>query len=285
MYSLKIENTNGEIFELTHDFSDYYVTKVEGLTPPATTINTAKAGIIDGTFFNSASVEERNIVISLTINGDIEANRQKLYRIFPRKTACTVYFKNANRDVKIKGYVETIECDPFVMREKAQISIICPRPYFEDLATIYAELAATLAMFEFPFAIEEDNPIPFSEATDYPIAEIMNEGDAEAGCIISIEVNDTIQGIKIINTSTQQFFYLDSAFVDHDKITISTISGQMGVTRERGGTKTNILNYVGANSAWLRLAPGVNYFTYTIDDGDTEDVEITFEATTLYGGV
>lgn len=285
MYTLKIENTNGEIFELTHDFSDYYVTKVEGLTPPATTINTAKAGIIDGTFFNSASVEERNIVISLTINGDIEANRQKLYRIFPRKTACTVYFKNANRDVKIKGYVETIECDPFVMREKAQISIICPRPYFEDLATIYAELAATLAMFEFPFAIEEDNPIPFSEATDYPIAEIMNEGDAEAGCIISIEINDTIQGIKIINTSTQQFFHLDSAFVDHDKITISTISGQMGVTRERGGTKTNILNYVGANSTWLRLAPGVNYFTYTIDDGDTEDVEITFEATTLYGGV
>lgn len=285
MYSLKIENTNGEIFELTHDFSNYYVTDVSGLTPPATTINTAKAGIIDGTFFNSASVEERNIVISLTINGDIEANRQKLYRIFPRKTACTVYFKNANRDVKIKGYVETIECDPFVMREKAQISIICPRPYFEDLATIYAELAATLSLFEFPFAIEEDNPIPFSEATDYPIAEIMNEGDAEAGCIISIEINDTIQGIKIINTSTQQFFYLDSAFVDHDKITISTISGQMGVTRERGGTKTNILNYVGANSTWLRLAPGVNYFTYTIDDGDTEDVEITFEATTLYGGV
>lgn len=285
MYTLKIENTNGEIFELTHDFSDYYVTKVEGLTPPATTINTAKAGIIDGTFFNSASVEERNIVISLTINGDIEANRQKLYRIFPRKTACTVYFKNANRDVKIQGYVETIEADLFSKREKAQISIICPRPYFEDLATIYAELAATLAMFEFPFAIEEDNPIPFSEATDYPIAEIMNEGDAEAGCIISIEVNDTIQGIKIINTSTQQFFYLDSAFVDHDKITISTISGQMGVTRERGGAKTNILNYVGANSTWLRLAPGVNYFTYTIDDGDTEDVEITFEATTLYGGV
>ena len=285
MYTLKIENTNGEIFELTHDFSDYYVTKIEGLTPPATTINTAKAGIIDGTFFNSASVEERNIIISLTINGDIEANRQKLYRIFPRKTPCTIYFKNANRDVKIKGYVETIECDPFVMREKAQISIICPRPYFEDLATIYAELAATLSMFEFPFAIEEDNPISFGEATDYPIAEIMNEGDAEAGCIISIEVNDTIQGIKIINTSTQQFFYLDSAFVDHDKITISTISGQMGVTRERGGTKTNILNYVGANSTWLRLAPGVNYFTYTIDDGDTEDVEITFEATTLYGGV
>lgn len=283
MYTLKIENTNGETFELSHDYENYYITDVQGLTPPATTINTAKAGIIDGTFFNSASVEERNIVITLVLNGDIEANRQKLYRIFPRKTPCTIYFKNANRDVKIIGYVETIESDLFSQREKVQISIICPRPYFEDLATIYAELAATLALFEFPFSIEE--PVPFSEATDYPVAEIMNSGDAEAGCIITVEVNDTIQGIKIINTSTQQFFYLDSAFVDHDKITISTVSGQMGVTLERGGNKTNILNYVGANSTWLRLAPGVNYFTYTIDDGDTEDVEITFAATLLYGGV
>lgn len=285
MYSLKIENTNGETFELSHDYENYYITDVQGLTPPATTINTAKAGIIDGTFFNSASVEERNIVITLVLNGDIEANRQKLYRIFPRKTPCTIYFKNANRDVKIKGYVETIECDPFVKREKAQISIICPRPYFEALATLYAELAAVLALFEFPFAIEEDHPIPFSEATDYPIAEIMNSGDAEAGCLITIEVNNTIEGIKIINTSTQQFFYLDSAFVDHDKITINTNSGSMGVTLERGGNSFNLLNVVGADSSWLRLAPGMNYFTYTIDDGDTADIEIGFAATLLYGGV
>lgn len=283
MYSLKIENTNGEIFELSHDYENYYITDVQGLTPPATTVNTVKAGIIDGTFFNSASVEERNIVITLVINGDIEGNRQKLYRIFPRKTPCTIYFKNANRDVKIKGYVETIESNLFSQREKVQISIICPRPYFEDLAAIYAELSAVLALFEFPFAIEE--PIPFSEVTDYPIAEIMNTGDAEAGCIITVDVKNTIQGIKIINTATQQFFFLDSAFVDHDKIIISTISGQMGVTLERGGNKTNILNYVGANSTWLRLAPGVNYFTYTIDDGDSKDIEIGFTATLLHGGV
>lgn len=283
MYSLKIENTNGEIFELSHDYENYYITDVQGLTPPATTVNTVKAGIIDGTFFNSASVEERNIVITLILNGDIEGNRQKLYRIFPRKTPCTIYFKNANRDVKIKGYVETIESDLFSQREKVQISIICPRPYFEDLAAIYAELSAVLALFEFPFAIEE--PIPFSEATDYPIAEIMNTGDAEAGCIITVDVKNTIQGIKIINTATQQFFFLDSAFVDHDKIIISTISGQMGVTMERGGSKFNLLNSVGANSTWLRLAPGVNHFTYTIDDGDAKDIEIGFTATLLHGGV
>lgn len=285
MYTLKIKNTNGETFELSHDYDNYYITGVQGLTPPATNINTAKAGIIDGTFFNSASVEERNIVITLVLNGDIEANRQKLYRIFPRKTPCTIFFKNENRDVKIQGYVETIESDLFVKREQVQISIICPRPYFEDLATIYAELSKSLALFEFPFSIEVSEPIPISEITDYPICEIVNSGDAECGCVIDIDVHAAIQGLKIMNMQTEQFFFLDTAFVNHDRIRINTNSGQMGVRMERGGSSYNILNTVGENSTWLRLVPGLNRFTYTIDDGDTGDVDISFTATLLYGGV
>lgn len=285
MYSLKIENTNEEIFELTHDLQNYAIIDVQGLTPPAVNVNTAKAGIIDGTFFNSATMEQRNIVITVILNGDIEGNRQKLYRIFPRKTPCVIYFKNENRDVKIKGYVETLEGDLFSQRERMQISIICPRPYFEDLNTIYAELAQNLAVFEFPFSIEIDEPVPISEITDYPICEIVNSGDAECGCVIDIDVHSAIQGLKIANTSTQQFFYLDTAFVNHDRVRINTNSGQMGVTRERGGTVTNILNSVGEGSTWLRLSPGTNYFTYTIDDGNTEDVDISFVATILYGGV
>lgn len=285
MYTLKIKNTNGETFELSHDYDNYYITGVQGLTPPATNINTAKAGIIDGTFFNSASVEERNIVITLVLNGDIESNRQKLYRIFPRKTPCTIFFKNENRDVKIQGYVETIESDLFVKREQVQISIICPRPYFEDLNTIYAELRKNLAMFEFPFSIEVEQPVPISEITDYPICEILNTGDAECGCVIDIDVHSAVQGIKIANTSTQQFFYLDTAFVNHDRIKINTNSGQMGVIMERGGSSFNILNTVAENSTWLRLKPGTNHFTFTIDDGDTDDVDISFTATILHGGV
>ena len=69
MFTLKIENTNGDIFELTHNSPNYYVTHIDGLTPPPTVVNTATAGVIDGTFFNSARVEQRNIVITLYING------------------------------------------------------------------------------------------------------------------------------------------------------------------------------------------------------------------------
>lgn len=283
MFTLKIENTNGKIFELTHDSKDYYVTSVQGLTPPPTIINTATAGTIDGTFFNSARVEQRNIVITLVINGDIETNRQKLYRIFPRKTKCTVYFANQNRDVKIDGYVETLESDLFVMREQVQISIICPRPYFQALNDLYNELSKIVPLFEFPFSIV--TPIPFSELLDVPLCTIINEGDAACGTIIKADIYHSVSGLKITNNTTQKYFELNYSFLNDDQLTINSNSGQMGVQLQRGGTFTNLLNYVTQGSTWLKIVPGENIFTFSLTTGDTEDVKIHFTTALLYGGV
>lgn len=283
MFTLKIENTNGEVFELTHDSKNYYVTSVQGLTPPPTVVNTATAGTIDGTFFNSARVEQRNIVITVVINGDIEANRQRLYRIFPRKTKCTVFFKNKNRDVKIDGYVEMLEGDLFVEREQMQISIICPRPYFEALSTLYNELSKITALFEFPFSIT--TPIPMSEILDYPLATIKNIGDAVCGTIIDIDFKGAAEGLRIANTGTGEFFKLDYTFQNNDRVIINTNSGQMGVTLYRSGTQTNLLNYVAQNSTWLKIQPGDNNFTFTLTSGDVDNVEIHFSTALLYGGV
>lgn len=283
MFTLKIENTNGDVFELTQNSPNYNVIGVQGLTPPQTAVNTATAGIIDGTFFNSARVNQRNIVITLVINGDIEANRQRLYTIFPRKTPCTVYFKNANRDVKIIGYVETVDGDLFVQREQIQISIICPRPYFETLNALYTELSKILALFEFPFSII--TPIPFSEVLQYPITTITNTGDADCGTTIEVDFYGSASGLKIANTATQTFFELDYSFEENDHVVINTNSGQMGVTLYRGGVQSNLLNYVAQNSSWLKIAPGENTFTFTLESGDVENVKIHFTTALLYGGV
>lgn len=283
MFQLKIQNTNGDIFELTHDSPHYYVTSVQGLTPPPTIINTATAGTIDGTFFNSARVEQRNLVITVVLNGDIEANRQKLYTIFPRKTKCTVYFKNKNRNVKIDGYVETLEADLFTQREQVQISIICPRPYFEALNTLYNELSKTLALFQFPFNIE--TPVPFSEFMDQPVCRLMNTGDAACGTIIEVDVNSSVSGLKIVNTTSHEYFELNYTFAANDRVIINTGSGQMGVKLQSGGLITNLLNYVTQGSSWLKILPGLNVFTFTLSTGSDEDVNIHFTTALLYGGV
>ena len=283
MFILKIQNTNGDIFELTHDSPHYYITSIQGLTPPPTIINTATAGTIDGTFFNSARVEQRNLVITVVLNGDIEANRQKLYTIFPRKTKCTVYFKNKNRDVKIEGYVETLEADLFTMREQVQISIICPRPYFEAMNTLYNELSRVLALFQFPFSIV--TPIPFSEYLDAPLCTFINTGDAACGTTIEVDVKSSVSGLKITNLTNQTFFELDYSFQANDRVIINTNSGHMGVQLQRAGAVTNLLNYVTQGSTWLKILPGQNVFTFTLSTGSDEDVNIHFSTALLYGGV
>lgn len=282
MFTLKIQNTNGEIWELTHN-SNYHITGVQGLTPPPTAINTATAGTIDGTFFNSARVNQRNIVITLVPNGDVEANRQMLYKMFPRKTKCTIYFQNKYRDVKIDGYVETLDSDIFTMRQQVQISIICPRPYFEDLYTLYMELSKIVALFEFPFSILE--PIPFSELLDTPRAIINNRGDAVCGAKIDVDVYDTCEKLKIINTTENTYFEINYAFQADDHVVINTNSGQMGVILKRSGVTTNLLNYVTQGSTWLKLKPGLNIFTFTLQTGEFESVGIHFTTSLLYGGV
>lgn len=284
MFTLKIENANGEIFELTHDSRNYAVIGVEGLTYPPTAVNTSTGGGLDGTFHNSSRVDQRNIVITIILNGDIEANRQRLYKIFNLKKPCKIYFQNENRSVFITGYVETLEGDLFVKREQMQISIICPRPFWEDLNTIYTELSNTLKLFEFPFSIAFNNPIPFSDHIDYPLAVIDNIGDIEAGVIMNVSITDTVTGLKLYNLTTQKYIGFDYSFADGDELTIDTISGEMSAMLNRNGDMINLLNYMADGSTWLKLLPGENEFSYAATAG-ADSVSCTFALSALYGGV
>lgn len=282
MFTLKIQNANGEIFELTHNSKNFYVTGIEGLALSPVTINTASSGLNDGSFFNSAIVEQRNIIIYITINGDIEQNRQRLYRVFSTKTPCTIYFKNKNRNVKIIGYVEAFECDLFSQRQAAQISIICPRPYFESLETVYTELSKIVKLFEFPFSISE--PTVISEIADTPLCQIINDGDIETGFIITMNIQKTISSLTLYNTTKQESFGVNYSFLAGDQLTINTKAGEKSVTLLREGQETNMLNYISKNSTWLTLGVGLNEFTFTVNTGE-EATTAVFETTSLYGGV
>lgn len=284
MFTLKIENAKGQIFELTHNSQNYNIIGITGLTPPQTAVNTSTGGLIDGTFYNSSRVEQRNIVITLVLNGDIETNRQQLYKIFNIKKPCTIYFQNENRNVQIIGYVETLESDLFTMREQVQISIICPRPYFEDLETIYTELSEIMRMFEFPFSIEYNDPIPFSEILEYPLCTINNGGDVECGCIMGVAITANVTGLTIYDTTQQTFIGFNYSFQAGDEISINTVSGQMGATLTRQGQTINLLNYLIQNSTWFRLDLGDNDFTFTAESG-ADAVNVTFATANLYGGV
>lgn len=295
MFTLKIENARGVTFELSHDTQNYIIAGVQGLTRPPAAINTTAGGGIDGTFYNSARLEQRNIVIDVILCGDIEGSRQRLYNIFPARSACTVYFKNKNRDVKIEGYVETLEGDLFQQQETMQISIICPRPYFEGLSAIYTELSNSVRMLEFPFSIEVDEPIPISEVQDAPSCIITNSGDTEAGAIFTVTIHALVAtgvtcctGFVIYNNSTGEHIGITYSFTSGDRVTICTKAGQLSAVLEKatGGT-VSVLRYLSSGSKWIKLQPGENELTMTRTSlyGDTVQVNIEVEMAELFGGV
>ena len=289
MYTLKIQNAAGELFELTHNRSQYSLIHVTGLTPPKADINTSVAGTIDGAFYNSARVNMRNIVLTIVIEGDIEANRQHLYRIFPIKSACTVFFKNENMDVQIDGYVEVVDGDLFSKREQMQISIICPRPFWSALGLVAYELSTTVAMFSFPFSIAGTPGVAISEYTQQPTIKIYNDGSVPCGFTADIEIAAGSQGITnltLYNLTTQKKIgVLDSVtLASGDKVHLSTVPGSLKISMENGSTVTNLINKLIDGSTFFPLALGENilYFTCT---GDVDDVDINITPMMLYAGV
>ena len=289
MYTLKIQNAAGELFELTHNRSQYSLIHVTGLTPPKADINTSVAGTIDGAFYNSARVNMRNIVLTIVIEGDIEANRQHLYRIFPIKSACTVFFKNENMNVQISGYVEVVEGDLFSKREQMQISIVCPRPFWSVLGLVAYELSTTVAMFEFPFSIAPTPGVAISEYTQQPTIKIYNDGSVPCGFTADIEIATGSQGITALTlynlTTQKKIGVLGSVtLAAGGKVHLSTIPGSLKISMEHGGTVTNLINKLIGGSTFFDLALGENilYFTCT---GDVDDVDINLTPMMLYAGV
>ena len=279
MYSLKIRNSSGDLFELTHNPA-YAIIGVQGVTTPAININTSVCGLFDGEFFNSARMGMRNIVIDIVINGNIEANRKELYHIFSIKKPCTIYFENVNRSVKIEGYVEVIDGDLFTMRQQMQVSIICPQPYWRGLYDIYGEIASVMKRFSFPFSISEDDPIPLSTVEDHPVLDIYNPGDVECGFIAQMTFSASVAVPKIVNTETGE--YIGIGYLMTVSASISTVSGNLYVRDSNGSDITGLLSQ---GSTWFKLKPGHNLLTYSTDNSTENKMSVSITASALYGGV
>lgn len=134
IYGLSVTNDSfPDWYDLTADQNTYALIRVDGLNPPPVTINTSTGGTIDGTFYNSSRVQQRNIVLTILPRGNVEMNRQRLYKLFPINQRVTLRFFNQNRRVEISGYVEAIEGSLFDNPQTFNISIICPRPFLKIL--------------------------------------------------------------------------------------------------------------------------------------------------------
>ena len=284
MFNLRVENTDGQIITLTQDECNYQVLNIEGLNPPKADIYTKAVASLDGGKFKSSKLQMRNIVLTIKINGDAEANRLHLYEYFRTGAWCKVYYSNGSRNVYIEGYCETIECPLFTVKQQMQISIVCPNPYLKSIRTIYADISKSFGDFEFPFEIEEEG-IEFSRYDSGREVTILNNGEIDNGIEITLTaVSGAVVNPIIYNSHTYDYLKLNLTLAEGDIIVINTNRGNKSVKKILNAIETNMINYLESGSTWLQLKVGSNRFTYTAESNE-ENLRVEFESNLLYEGV
>lgn len=277
--------------------SGFVVHSITGIGPGKASINTTDSATYDGSIYNSARMDTRNIVLGLKFlwKDTIEDVRHLSYKYFPLKKKVKLKFTTDNRVSEVEGYVESNEPNIFSKDEGADISIICPNPFFYAISNDVTDFSNIEPMFEFPFSNESvtNSLLEMSVINVHTLRTINYEGDAEIGMTITIHAAGSASNVTIYNVVTNETMKVDtaklkkltgSAIVSGDDIVICTEKGRKSINLIRAGKTTNIINCLTKDSDWLQLSPGGNTFAYTADSGELA-LMITISNRIAYEGV
>ena len=222
---LSIRNALGDTIQLYGVDDDYQLVSVSGLDPVRAQINMSTLAGQDGATFVSAKLNNRNIVVLLAVNGDIESNRLYLYNMLPVKSQVRVLITTDQRDVYINGYVEYITFNAFEKGAKAQISILCPDPYFVSQRIYSAS------------ALERDDQLVF---------QVENTGDAPTPFEFILGAEGSFSGLTL-SINDAELIVEDYAFVSPSMISIDMTAKTASVDG------VNLVPYLSSSSEFLQL--------------------------------
>ena len=261
MLKITASNLYGQSLQVTQ--SSLFRVTAEGLNPPTGTVFTADLATKDGSIYNAAKVNNRNIILNIWPCGrDVEACRLELYKVFKVSKFVRLHIESGLRDCTIDGYVEDMPSDFDSQAQQMQVSIVCPDPFL--IASSETTAAATTA------------------GTAVTVA---NSGDFETGAIFEITATGACSGITIGNSTRGETFEIDVDLAAGDKLTLNTKRGEKSLTLKRAGQDpVNILNLMEQDSEWPLLQPGNNAVLFNATSGGANaTMAVRFSA--LYGGI
>ena len=284
MYELILENAAGDQLNFMQN-SAFTVTEIQGLNPPAATINTSQVALMDGAKFNNSKLQMRTINIAFAIEVQAAKNRIEVYKVLKSKQYIKLMYKSQYRNVYIEGYISCIDISYGDMKQIVTCSILCPSPYLKGAQEVVNELKNIINAFHFPFASTASPELVFSHINNDIGITIENDGDVDCGMIIELYAYAALSNPKIFNYITRDFIGLTYDLQTADLITIDTRQGHKSVTLLRNAVETNLFNYVMPGSTWLQLDANGSTFVYEVGTGEAEELFVTFKHNDLYEGV
>lgn len=284
MYELILENAAGDQLNFAQNTA-FTVTEIQGLNPPAATINTSEVALMDGAKFNSSKLQMRSINVAFAIEVQAAKNRIEIYKVLKSKQYIKLIYKSQYRDVFIEGYISAIDIGYGEMKQIAACSILCPSPYFQAAQEVVNELKDIISAFHFPFASTADPELVFSYINNDIALTVDNDGDVDCGMIIELYAYAAVSDPKIFDYVTQDFIGVTYDMQPADLITIDTRQGKKSVKLLRNAVEYNLFNYVMPGSTWLQLAANGSTFVYEVGTGEAGELSVTFRHHDLYEGV
>lgn len=290
-----VERIDGKGSVLTLPFNQsqvyrYILKNISGLGPVKAELNTSKVATKDGIIYNSQRIDARNLVFDIMLRREkdstIESSRQSLYGYFPRNAILKFTFYTDNTTVYCTGYVESNEPTMFDETSTQSISVICPNPYFYDIASNTISLNGILKSFEFPFENKlSEQTIEFGTIVKNSTSNIYYTGSQSIGVEIIISFSGDVSGLQIYNANTREKMEFNNyMFRNKQELHINSQRGEKSIMLFDGGNATNILNYLTNDSEFIHLENGDNVFAYKATSG-SEHVSMMINNKVIYEGI
>lgn len=271
LYKVEARTPRGDLLTLQlEDISNgYIVAEINGLDPIKASITTTKFANARGAAYQSSTLPERNITLTLEYDkfhvDSVEVLRNRLYPFFMSMQEVSLrFYMESGLTVDIDGYSESMESPLFVQDPKADISIICPEPDF----------IATTPIIETGLFTSDGSP-----------RYVNYDGTAPVGLVFVVNVAHTVSDITFYQTAPNGDLYsmeFAGSLIAGDVLTISTIEGDKYATLTRAGVDSSVLYGISPQSKWLEMQHGTNALR-VYATGDGSPASITF--TPRYGGL
>ena len=318
------------------DASGFSIAQITGITPGKATVNIQEIATLDGGMYSNSRMTTRNIVIDYIFHDywggrwvrpssggpavyienrrTIEEARQEFYRYFIVKKPVTIQIETDLRTYEIDGIVESNEPNIFSDMEGAQVSILCPVPYFrwvnEDpfgSSTLSDSVFYPIGLFSFPFSDPvETREIMFGDATGQSeqTSLIYYDGDVDTGVVFRAKVlnqydwnyitfdyygtgnNPSLQTRMQFNNRAYRADNDGVGLLPGDELVISTLKGNKYAVIYRGSEVIDAFPYLRVLDDWITFSKGTNHLTVMAGNAQSEPFgSITVEYPLLFSGV
>ena len=276
----KIDITNGYGETLSLDLfqpelSGFAIREISGLGPVQATVSMADYASKPGGRFQGSRLGTREIsfdLVFLDTQVSIETVRHQSYKYFPIGEKITIDIYTDERKVTTTGYVENNEPSIWDSEmEGCTIDVVCESPYLSGKDLTIKNLASTYSAFHFPFTSPETPPeLLFGYIKVGEDIEIINDGEAEVGCVFAISALEDFSNPLIYNDYDGTYFGVMINMDEGDLLVINTKIGEKSVKLIRGNQEINVINYMKGGSTWFMLKRGKNKFSIAQADTYTK---------------